>query len=823
MHLGQVRVSFPVLRIGTRVYHSTPRPPTAFERVLLRLCDRFGNDPTYNNISLERIFIDILGVADPDPVVQPTVQKLLDLDVLRCRRDITSIGLVAIRDFEITDRGRSMLSDDMLPARSQEAEVTHLYDPVRGRFLSETESKLLRRQPSSASLDETAFLDVYPEEEIRQQVLEGRHPWWHEGSRIERIERVDTEVQWVEVQGDVELADGVVRISLRDKNQTAHLNSLPGDELFARVLRPILVGAGAERFPVDLLAPVESVQIAGDDETTWLPLPRALGEFPDAENVWLVNPVSSVSVPDEPPSGRCFIIFDEADHSEPVSIQWNPAGDGVVVHLSEAFPAPGGILASPRWLLLAHRVRVQIGRDGHDIPLACRTANSDQLASVRAALHELSLTLIQRTDEADALAPALWMDSEEYWDMLLGRLEANCASPAADLDGLLALRSRYSRLMGASAVPAWEGFVVRLLRASLAHLNNDMEGEAAEAVAVLLVKCGLTSPAAIAEALQLLTGRTAAPANLQSFARISDAFRKGGIRWRLPYPCRLYSPAVMAAIAQQFGQADLERALSNENDFESAIRGLQQLAAALATAFGIKTLAGELDDESYHACLRQPDIGKNADILDAWEAKYAAFLQAFPEMVPHLEGSALGTAHRHITSIGLLLRKLATGVDPRFREVFIIDTSVFVDAPTVLNLLRPDQLAVVSKRVLEELDDQKQNEALRPRIAEATRALNAFPKDRIQFCDADLSLLPPDYRLKGDNLILSVALKYRRYRPILLTNDNNLALKARAENIDTMRLDALKRRTGGRPSKPPAGSQARHPGPAKKLRNRGGS
>src|SRR5262249_22098878 len=105
-------------------------------------------------------------------------------------------------------------------------------------------------------------------------------------------------------------------------------------------------------------------------------------------------------------------------------------------------------------------------------------------------------------------------------------------------------------------------------------------------------------------------------------------------------------------------------------------------------------------------------------------------------------------------------------------------------------------LAVVSKRVIEELDDLKRKQALRPRIAAATRALNAFAKDRIQFCDADLSLLPPDYRVKGDNLILSVALKYRPYRPILLTHDGILMAKDNAEDIDTMQLDAFKLRAG---------------------------
>ena len=311
MNLGQVRVSFPVLQLKTRVFHSTPRPPTAFERMLLKLCDRFGSHATYNSISLERVFSDILGVAEPNLTVQPTLQELLDLDVLHCHRSTTSLGKITIRDLEITaERGRQMLTDGMLPAQAQEADVTHFYDPVRRRFLSEKESRLLRRQPLSSSVDHTVFQDVYPEEEIRQRVPLDGYAWWHERSRIERLVRQGTEVQWLEVQGSIDLEGGVLRVTLRDKDQTNYLNSLPGEELFNRILAPSLVGGFPDSFQATLLAPTESAQLNNDNEATWLALPPLLEEFPGTEKVWLVNPRSLVKPPAEAPAHRCFVVCD---------------------------------------------------------------------------------------------------------------------------------------------------------------------------------------------------------------------------------------------------------------------------------------------------------------------------------------------------------------------------------------------------------------------------------------------------------------------------------------------------------------------------------
>ena len=131
----------------------------------------------------------------------------------------------------------------------------------------------------------------------------------------------------------------------------------------------------------------------------------------------------------------------------------------------------------------------------------------------------------------------------------------------------------------------------------------------------------------------------------------------------------------------------------------------------------------------------------------------------------------------------------------------MLDTSALLDQPRIMKIFRPDDYIVVSKRVIEELDDKKQDELLRPKVSEVTRALQSFPAHQIQFCDGDMSLLSPDYRIKGDNLILSVAVRFRKHLPILLTNDKNLTLKAKAENIETMSVNDLEKRIPQAPVK----------------------
>jgi rRNA-processing protein FCF1 len=264
--------------------------------------------------------------------------------------------------------------------------------------------------------------------------------------------------------------------------------------------------------------------------------------------------------------------------------------------------------------------------------------------------------------------------------------------------------------------------------------------------------------------------------------------------WQVPYPCRLYTPSVFEEIAHRFRAPDLPAKLNNQNAFEESVRGLLQRTVDLEEAIGGTSLDRLSDEDDYQTLLKSCSRDAVASVTSAWCENYQALIRNFPEVVPCIEGSVLAAIHKQVEEIIGRVGKPATEIDARFGAVFVLDTSVLVARPDVLKSVNPDELIIVSKEAIEELDDHRRNLAMRPRVAEATKALNAFPKDQIQFCNADPSLLPPDYRLKGDNLILSVAIKYRGCRPILVTNDNDLTLKARAENISTMSVEMFERR-----------------------------
>jgi len=132
-------------------------------------------------------------------------------------------------------------------------------------------------------------------------------------------------------------------------------------------------------------------------------------------------------------------------------------------------------------------------------------------------------------------------------------------------------------------------------------------------------------------------------------------------------------------------------------------------------------------------------------------------------------------------------------------NIYIIDTNVFVDCPDVISKIDKQYTVVLSAKVIDELDylkislsdEQKKN------VQKALRQINSdIDKRGIKMEVADLELLPNDFNKRSpDNMILSVALKFKSENPILLTSDNGLQIKCKGLGIQTISLkEFLKQR-----------------------------
>lgn len=125
-------------------------------------------------------------------------------------------------------------------------------------------------------------------------------------------------------------------------------------------------------------------------------------------------------------------------------------------------------------------------------------------------------------------------------------------------------------------------------------------------------------------------------------------------------------------------------------------------------------------------------------------------------------------------------------------NLYIIDTNVFVDCPEIITKINKKYPVILSAKVLDELDKLKStldNNGKR-QVQKALKSINQnIDKRNLKMELADISLLPPDFSNRSaDNLILTVALKFKQENPILLTSDNGLQIKAKGLKITTISL-----------------------------------
>lgn len=794
MELARVHIGLPVLKIEVRIFHATPRPPTAIERVLLRIHDRFRNDTNYNNIPLEHIFADFLGVADPVLMLASTLQELITLGIIRCQGDIETMDSICLLDIEITERGQRMLAEDMLPAIASESIENFYFDPISMSLLLSTDQSGLHAQEPTYSFDANVFLEMFPEEQIRAQLLRDKYTWRNPACKIEQIERQSVAVLWRDTHAHLSVEQGELQIRFKQMEVTTYINSLSSDELYHRLIDPALgIAQYSEANLKDF--PVCGIEEANGDIRKWVTLSQTLNDFPASNRVWLVDGNSSlVLCPDH--AGRCqtIICFNPSIGTEDIVVKWNEARDGCLVIVRDVYPLQDTLFASHEYIFRGRRVRLKVGRDEQIVPLVLFCSATGDVADISDTLDRLAIVLRSLNIDDCEYIPAFWEDEEKFWRNYANRV-VECQSGLAEkLLKLDESREKFERIVGGITDKEWDSTFIRVVSDHFESSESQLDADELRRLITSISQCGINDSDHISVIVNAVTARTVPPSSLEAFLEIATIYNSGGPLWHIPFPSPLYTPAVMKAIADEYPKSQLSKFLINDNSFDKGFFQLLQTQAAIDTAIGGDGVVGLNTEESYNNLTVSPNVLTIVELIEAWVNQFNLLREMHRDLEAYLHESSLATISKQMTNILLRMASPIEGLDPKFRTAFVLDTCALLLRPDILNDFRSHEYLLVSKRVIEELDDKKLDENLRQNVATVTRALQRFPKHQIEFCDGDLSLLSPDYRMKGDNLILSVAVKYKKYRPVLLTNDNNLTLKAKAEGIVTMSVEQFERR-----------------------------
>ncbi|WP_196889844.1 PIN domain-containing protein [Aureivirga sp. CE67] len=127
------------------------------------------------------------------------------------------------------------------------------------------------------------------------------------------------------------------------------------------------------------------------------------------------------------------------------------------------------------------------------------------------------------------------------------------------------------------------------------------------------------------------------------------------------------------------------------------------------------------------------------------------------------------------------------------RKSIIIDTNILIEEPKIIDRIGSLQNIIFSAKVIDELDSLKNKSETKVKAQDAIREIRKHQKKgNISFNSSKVNNLPDDLDKKSpDNMILSVALQYKKRNPILLTNDKGLQIKAEMLEIPAKTITEL--------------------------------
>lgn len=783
MLLASFNAGVPVFAVHSDVEHVTPRVPTAFEKMVLRLVEAAQSHSALGAISIRAAFEDVLGMADAPRLLAPCIGELCGLQVLAAPVAEDPIE-EPLSTWQLTAQGRDFWRRGLLPRRANHETVMLGYDLVSGELIPWREGQTGEPAPQACLDYSVPNLDFAPL--VRAALHAKRPPWFKPNTEIVSVQAgvVDTRWRIVALQLDV-AADGTLTLrAVNDDAFNAWLRSAQPEIVWERLVAPALGVARAQ--PISGSPVLSLIDVVAASPIA----PRSNAER---------------NVPAR--KGWSLVVVSGEEPTEDL-----PAQAADIVHLR---PAPR------RFSLWPHKLQAPKVADGSI------AVQLDTPAELPAGLRRIEL-------RARDGAPQAWSEGVAmvYWggqgrpvqvraELTVERAQAVWDLVCTSLREWLASQPQLAVVPMALWVASPEAAVAQWLRHAGTLGSDAWLGELADFLTRLKHRLDVSSEqlgrapwaTTLREACAGLVDRAGSQFSMPQGIELLEALRK------LPLRQPALACVVLERMTSQNHDADLQRLRQALDDeaivLPASLLGEQvrktllrvALGGDKAPTWGPHELQVPLQAfaESYGQARRLiPPV-----LLDQPAQSSAAWHQAM-RVQPARTLSAIDELQRAMTNVLTVLKlpkealdkpagrlqelrlamnaRLASPLLPGQRAV-VIDTNVLLDMPEFLQRMSAQDVPIVSRAVIQELDGLKhprpaedpEKQALAQRARAASRALQDL--DRIVFEGSRREQCAADLPATRDNEILAAAAYYALSPVLLLSTDRNLRLTAKGVGV----------------------------------------
>lgn len=794
MIFTEVTLSYPCVHHKVEVSHFTARKSTAIEWVILEAISKCEKLTNYTGISIGAFFEQIFTISDADLLIRPVLISLQDMGAITISGidDETELDTVAMNNLKLTNTGRDMQAQGLLPGTTSEETFSIYYDIVSEAL--KDEANLYKEESTGIrviDVDDVEDTD-FPEGAIREWLFSIQNDkkrkklnWFTPTTKIESITRLSSEVYWKNVTRKVELVEGMHwKVSGVEEENIDAVTLEESDISCPDELRdlPYLEISDPDKEIKKLVSIAE--------------INSLIGEFLQKDDLFCVESkyYKDVKVNQQGKKKVRIGIIYGADKFEVES-----KGKQIIIRVPDYEFRSMGLYFNTKDSVQAGITTVTAGTVSKDIAIAY-IPNTSEVSLPNIVVELVDTYYVQDNTILFALYEiGLKEMFLQYADRIISEQEK-----IADKAKVIEVFNEKSRgYYGKNIISAAEKERLLVNETYIVEKCQTIEGAKNVITEYAEINAFRQDESLFQRIMKLSIENVGEQDSLEEvwgFWQAISSAKKAYINWitKLGLQKNLYSKKSIMSFIERFTDENIFE-IEEYTAVEQIILNMRRISLQIESMLPELNLYKTVSEEKYNELvLNHIDIIENLyDQVRKWQDEEERFNNKIIELEEILvPDTPFANVKKNISG---LRNALATYFDDsfmRFNKVYIVDTCTLINEPGLISWFDGEKaLLVIPMIVLDELDglknDEDEEKAFKAREVirnisnyKAYDWLNTGESSHPELLSNDLD------KERNDNKILSIAIRYCAKKPILLTDDINLGNIANANKIENMTLES---------------------------------
>ncbi len=820
MNLTDVFLSLPVVKYNTDVIHFAPRKSTQIEWLILEVLTKLKNnsDSEYNNYSVDLLFSYVFQIPDSDNLIKPCLFDLISMGAIEEHGELsdeTKMKDYMMRDLTITDIGSEMQQKGLLPGEDLTQVVEFYFNVSKKQVQIDNGKKNYGAEPIGIqigedleNLENIPMPEILMKEYLNQLKNQKNNcpDWLKQETEIKSIglspNREGPRVYW---------NNRKISLQLKNNMQLSVQNFDGGSQIINQVIQYLCHDVDSNLIQQDLKdinvpdidAFASSISTLADIKNVFKSRIKNLNLFYYNENIFHINDEELVEILNK----KICIVFSLSEFSikkENGMIIKVPIDS---IHISKdcAF----GTKAESEYLGM---FTISGNNYSEKLPLYFSKENlkenlDDIINQILSNyLNDQNIDLIyllaanNRLDDFTKILNQLLEGKHSLKEKfsLIDQVEKQTASYNISLDKNNLYLSQIKMNSGTVSIKDVVSLLNEIKDIYVFKKDNDLFIKAISRMLTFIPSCNTY------DEINEIISQLKANNSISNWLSSSSAVKN------------LYSDNVLLDLIDKYESPEFLK-LNMLTRFEQCLVNMKRNQISLEKMIKKGPFPIDLSIDSFQNYL----VSSRIDLAPIYECikkhgDYKKGIDAFlKERSGMLENTLIRTysdlcsdINRYFSKIQESLNVISDVVTKfydesalNYEKIFIIDTCSIMNHPELLNKFTNNKSAfILPKVVIEELNKNKdfiKDAEKSTKAKQAIAALAKYQQNNVKWLLTESShseLLPPEYPSKidknnqewqiTDNMILSIALKYKVRNVVLITDDKNLWQKAISEKIN---------------------------------------